>query len=149
MTQATKQTIDGVDVSIEYTSASDAPVTDAEIRAYIDRGNAQHPNSSVTSLDLEVDGQDGHSLRIGTRSVRSHSSHYRVLGGHHGPLERREVFRRARSREARCRARRALVRLRERLLAISYHAARSGFPAGEKIVFVDGSRHLFATHFVY
>ncbi|WP_428420569.1 anaerobic ribonucleoside-triphosphate reductase [Paraeggerthella hominis] len=58
MTQATKQTIDGVDVSIEYTSALDAPVTDAEIRAYIDRGNAQHPNSSVTSLDLEVDGQD-------------------------------------------------------------------------------------------
>lgn len=43
MTQATKQTIDGVDVSIEYTSTSDAPVTDAEIRAYIDRGNAQHP----------------------------------------------------------------------------------------------------------
>lgn len=58
MTQATKQIIDGVDVSIEYANASDAPVTDAEIRAYIDRGNAQHPNSAVTALTLDVDGQD-------------------------------------------------------------------------------------------
>lgn len=50
--------IDEVSVQISYAHAEDARVSDAEIRAYIDRGNLQHPNSLVTGLTLEVDGED-------------------------------------------------------------------------------------------
>lgn len=50
--------VDGVAVDIAYAHADDAPVSDIEIRAYLDRGNAQHPNSAVTGLVLEVEGDD-------------------------------------------------------------------------------------------
>lgn len=57
--QANEQvTVDGVTVSVAYANPSDARVSEREIRAYIDRGNTQHPNSLVTGLALEVDGQD-------------------------------------------------------------------------------------------
>lgn len=52
------RTVDGVDVQVSYANRSDAPVADAEVRAYIERGNLQHPNSVVTGLTLEVDGDD-------------------------------------------------------------------------------------------
>ena len=52
------RTVDGVAVTVTYAHDDDAPVGDAEVRAYIDRGNGQHPNSTVTGLVLEVDGED-------------------------------------------------------------------------------------------
>ncbi len=52
------RTVDGVSVTVTYAHDDDAPVGDAEVRAYIDRGNGRHPNSTVTELALEVDGQD-------------------------------------------------------------------------------------------
>ena len=58
MAQAVKQRIDGIGVSIEYARESDAPVSENEVRAYIERGNLQHPNSIVTGLALQVDGED-------------------------------------------------------------------------------------------
>ena len=58
MAQAVRQLVDDVDVTIEYAHESDAPVSNNEIRAYIDRGNMQHPNSTVTGLTLQVDGED-------------------------------------------------------------------------------------------
>ena len=50
--------VDEVNVHVSYAHADDAPVTDQEIRAYIERGNLQHPNSVVTALTLDVDGDD-------------------------------------------------------------------------------------------
>ena len=53
-----QRTTDAVAVDIAYVNPDDAPVSVAEIRAYLDRGNSHHPNSSVTGLALEVDGED-------------------------------------------------------------------------------------------
>ncbi len=50
--------VDGVKVSITYAREDDARVSDQEIRAYIDRGNVQHPNTLVEGLKLDVDGED-------------------------------------------------------------------------------------------
>ena len=55
MAQPSTQRIDGIDVAVNYVNEDDAPVTDEEIRAYIERGNLQHPGSVVTGLSLEVD----------------------------------------------------------------------------------------------
>ena len=51
-------TVDGVDVRVGYASEGDQRVTEAEIRAYIERGALKHPNSAVTGLALLVDGED-------------------------------------------------------------------------------------------
>lgn len=51
-------TVDGVNVLVGYTNEDDAHVTEEEIRAYLDRGALQHPNSAVTGLALLVDGED-------------------------------------------------------------------------------------------
>lgn len=53
-----RMTIDGVNVLVGYANEGDQRVSEAEVRAYIDRGNCQHPNSSVTGLALLVDGED-------------------------------------------------------------------------------------------
>lgn len=50
--------VEDVTVTITYANEDDAPVGDNEIRAYIERGNLHHPNSMVTGLTLEVDGDD-------------------------------------------------------------------------------------------
>lgn len=50
--------VEGVRVSVSYADAGAAPVDDAEVRAYIERGNAQHPHSAVTALSLRVDGDE-------------------------------------------------------------------------------------------
>lgn len=50
--------LDDVRVTVSYAHPSDARVSDQEIRAYIDRGNHQHPNSMGTGLVLEVDGDE-------------------------------------------------------------------------------------------
>ena len=51
MTVDERLTVDGVDVRVGYAS-------EAEIRAYIERGALKHPNSAVTGLALLVDGED-------------------------------------------------------------------------------------------
>ncbi|WP_160213199.1 anaerobic ribonucleoside-triphosphate reductase [Adlercreutzia aquisgranensis] len=53
-----QRTVDGVPVQINYVCAGSAPVSDAEIRAYISRGNEQHHGSSVSGLNLQVEGED-------------------------------------------------------------------------------------------
>ena len=49
--------IDGVRTAITYATPA-APVSDEEIRAYIQRGNLQHVNTVVDGLTLVVDGDD-------------------------------------------------------------------------------------------
>lgn len=56
--ESDQRTVDGVPVQINYVSAVGEPVTDAEIRAYISRGNEQHHGSSVTGLNLQVEGDE-------------------------------------------------------------------------------------------
>lgn len=51
------RTVDGVPVSITYATPA-SPVSDAEIRAYIERGCMQHINTTVDGLKLVVDGDD-------------------------------------------------------------------------------------------
>ena len=51
MTVDERLTVDGVDVRVGY-------VTEAEIRAYIERGALKHVNSAVTGLALLVDGEN-------------------------------------------------------------------------------------------
>ena len=51
MTVDERLTVDGVDVRVGY-------VTEAEIRAYIERGALKHVNSAVTGLVLLVDGEN-------------------------------------------------------------------------------------------
>lgn len=51
-------TVDGVNVLVGYTNENDQHVTEAEIRAYLERGALQHPNTAVTGLALLVDGED-------------------------------------------------------------------------------------------
>ncbi|MDO4503337.1 MAG: anaerobic ribonucleoside-triphosphate reductase [Coriobacteriia bacterium] len=53
-----QRVVDGVTVEITYSSAEDMKVTDEEVRAYIDRGNSQHPSSVVEGLKLGVEGED-------------------------------------------------------------------------------------------
>jgi len=50
--------VDGVNVSISYVDSTSAPVSDGEIRAYIERGNLAHVNTIVEGLSLVVDGED-------------------------------------------------------------------------------------------
>ena len=45
--------IDGVKVAVNYAQASDTPVSDDEIKAYI-----KHPHGQLESLTLDVDGED-------------------------------------------------------------------------------------------
>lgn len=55
---AEERFVDDVKVVVAYTNDSDAPVSDEEIRAYIERGNQQHMGCMVTGLGLTVDGDD-------------------------------------------------------------------------------------------
>ena len=85
-----------------HASEGDQRVTEAEIRAYIERGALKHVNSAVTGLVLLVDGEKrGYSLRSGTGAVRSHPSHHGVSRGNDGSLERCENLRGIRPRQAR------------------------------------------------
>ena len=58
MTVDERLTVDGVDVRVGYASEGDQRVTEAEIRAYIERGALKHVNSAVTGLALLVDGEN-------------------------------------------------------------------------------------------
>lgn len=53
-----QRVVEDVAITVTYANEDDAPVSDNEIRAYIERGNLHHPNSHVTGLTLEVDGED-------------------------------------------------------------------------------------------
>ena len=48
--------IDGVKVAVNYAQASDAPVSDDEIKAYIKRAYDKYPHGQLESLTLDVDG---------------------------------------------------------------------------------------------
>ena len=93
-------TVDGVDVRVGYASEGDQRVTEAEIRAYIERGALKHVNSAVTGLVLLVDGENV-DIRSGHGAVRSHPSHHGVSRGNDGSLERCENLRGIRPRQAR------------------------------------------------
>ena len=56
--QPISRVVDGVVVEVLMGDGNCAPVSDDEIRAYIDRGNRQHPNSNVTGLALDVAGDE-------------------------------------------------------------------------------------------
>ena len=58
MTVDERLTVDGVDVRVGYAGEGDQRVTEAEIRAYIERGALKHVNSAVTGLVLLVDGEN-------------------------------------------------------------------------------------------
>lgn len=58
MAQETYHLINDVEVRVAYANQSDLAVSDEEIRAYIERGNLQHPNSKVSALALDVDGDE-------------------------------------------------------------------------------------------
>ena len=53
-----QQLISGIAVTIEYTSANDAPVSEKEIKAYIARAHELYPTESLESLTLAVDGEE-------------------------------------------------------------------------------------------
>ena len=97
MTVDERLTVDGVDVRVGYAGEGDQRVTEAEIRAYIERGALKHVNSAVTGLVRKR----GYSLRSGTGDVRSHPSHHGVSRGNDGSLERCENLRGIRPRQAR------------------------------------------------
>ena len=50
--------IDGVKVAVNYAQASDTPVSDDEIKAYIKRAYDKYPHGQLESLTLDVDGED-------------------------------------------------------------------------------------------
>ena len=50
--------IDGVKVAVNYAQASDTPVSDDEIKAYIKRAYDKYPHGPLESLTLDVDGED-------------------------------------------------------------------------------------------
>lgn len=56
--EITSRIIDRVYVNVQYKNENDAPVSDEEIRAYIQRGNRKNPYTIVHGLDLVVDGED-------------------------------------------------------------------------------------------
>ncbi|EQI11906.1 UNVERIFIED_ORG: putative anaerobic ribonucleoside-triphosphate reductase [Clostridioides difficile F501] len=58
MVVSERLTVDGVTVQVGYANEGDQRVTEAEIRAYIERGALKHVNSAVTGLALLVDGED-------------------------------------------------------------------------------------------
>lgn len=58
MTQTTKQQVSGIDITIEYANAGDAPVSEKEIGAYIARARELYPTDTLEWLKLEVDGED-------------------------------------------------------------------------------------------
>ncbi|WP_241158226.1 MULTISPECIES: anaerobic ribonucleoside-triphosphate reductase [unclassified Adlercreutzia] len=47
-----------VSVKVNYAHDTDVRVTEQEVRAYIERGNRRNPNSTVSGLTLDVDGED-------------------------------------------------------------------------------------------
>ena len=47
-----------VRVEVNYLRETNLPVTEQEIRAYIERGNLQNVNTVVAGLRLDVDGED-------------------------------------------------------------------------------------------
>lgn len=50
--------IDGVKITLNYAHSTDAPVSDAEIEAYLKRAYEKFPHGHLESLTLDVDGED-------------------------------------------------------------------------------------------
>ena len=58
MAQTIKQQVSGIDITIAYANEGDAPVSEKEINAYIDRARELYPADTLEWLKLEVDGED-------------------------------------------------------------------------------------------
>ncbi len=58
MAQTIKQQVSGIDITIAYANEGDAPVSEKEINAYIDRARELYPTDTLEWLKLEVDGED-------------------------------------------------------------------------------------------
>lgn len=50
--------VSGIEVTISYSSEQDALVSEQEVNAYIARAHEQYPSQVLTSLRLEVEGED-------------------------------------------------------------------------------------------
>lgn len=50
--------VDGIEIIASYANEADTPVSDDEVRAYIDRAHKNYPGGKLKSLDLYVDGDD-------------------------------------------------------------------------------------------
>ena len=50
--------VDDIVVRVTYAQPTDIALTDEEIRAYINRGNCQHPGCTVRGLELTIDGEN-------------------------------------------------------------------------------------------
>ena len=51
-------TVDGVKVQVNYAHQDDAPMTEPEVKAYIQRAYEKYPHGKLESLTLDVDGED-------------------------------------------------------------------------------------------
>ena len=80
------KTIDGVKVAVNYAQASDAPVSDEEIAAYIKRAHDKYPHGQLESLTLDVDGEDV-GIHYGLAPVKFDRSR-RITGYLVGTLDR-------------------------------------------------------------
>lgn len=58
MAESTVEKVFGVEIRVEYSNTSDAPVSEKEIKAYISRARELYPNEKLNWLKLEVDGED-------------------------------------------------------------------------------------------
>ena len=63
------QTIDGVQVNVNYANGSDEPVSENEIKAYLHRAAEKFPNGKLESLTLDVDG-DNVGIHYGLEPVK-------------------------------------------------------------------------------
>ncbi len=51
-------TIDEVAVQVNYAHSDDAPITDAEALAYVQRAHEKYPHGKLETLILDVDGDE-------------------------------------------------------------------------------------------
>lgn len=51
-------TVEGVKVQVNYAHQDDAPMTEPEVKAYIQRAYEKFPHGKLESLTLDVDGED-------------------------------------------------------------------------------------------
>lgn len=55
---AERATVDGIGVTVRYSSDGDARVSEDEMRAYLKRAYEKFPHAHLESLELDVEGED-------------------------------------------------------------------------------------------
>lgn len=58
MAKQSELKVSGIDVTITYADDSAEPVTEREVEAYLARARKQHPTQVLSSLKLDVEGED-------------------------------------------------------------------------------------------